>query len=228
MGAGQRVSKEHNTMPALACLPIQQNWFWKTTFPGEPTKDAAKLVNEDIVPLNNANVNFILNVAPNRDGLIDNNALASLKKIGELWKNTGPEAKLPVLDAPIISHNLAKHQQSNSSWSDDMNIMDFANDDDFTTSWISNTTVTQPWYEIDFDKETSFNAIAITEDKPNISKYVLEYYLNGSWKPVFDGENNKRVKINRFDKVIGTKIRMRILKSDHVASVAEFGVYEEK
>jgi alpha-L-fucosidase len=228
MGAGQRVSKEHNTMPALACLPIQKSWFWKTTFPGEPTKDAAKLVNEDIVQLNNANVNFILNVAPNREGLIDDNALASLKKIGELWKNTGPEAKLPVLDAPIISHNLAKHQQSNSSWSDDMNIMDFANDDDFTTSWISNATVTQPWYEIDFDKATSFNAIAITEEKPNISKYVLEYYQNGAWKSVFDGENTKLVKINRFNKVTATKVRMRILKSDHLASVAEFGVYEEK
>lgn len=227
MGAGQRVSKESNTMPALACLPIQKNWFWKTTFPGEPTKDAAKLVNEDIIPLNNANVNFILNVAPNRDGLIDDNALASLKKIGELWKNTGPEATLPPLDAPIISHNLAKHQQSNSSWSDDDNIMDFANDDDFTTSWISNPTVDKPWYEIDFDKETAFNTITIAEEKPNISKYVLEYYHDGAWKPVFDGENVKRVKINRFDKVSGTKVRMRILKSDHQASIAEFGIYNE-
>ncbi len=160
--------------------------------------------------------------------MIDDNALASLKKIGELWKNAGPEAPLPVLDAPIISHNLAKHQQSNSSWSDDMNIMDFANDDDFTTSWISNTTVASPWYEIDFGKETAFNAIAITEDKPNISKYVLEYYHDGAWKPVFDGENNKRVKVNRFNGVTGTKVRMRILKSDQLASIAEFGIYNEK
>jgi alpha-L-fucosidase len=227
MGAGQRISKEHNTMPSLACLPIQKNWFWKTTFPGEPTKDAAKLVNEDIVPLNNVNCNFILNVAPNRDGLIDDNALASLKKIGELWKNAGPEATLPKLDAPIISHNLAKKQRSNSSWSDDDNIMDFANDDDFTTSWISNTTVDKPWYEIDFDKETAFNAIVIAEEKANISKYALEYYNNGTWKPVFDGDDARLVKVNRFDRVTGTKVRMRILKSDHQASIAEFGIYNE-
>ncbi|MDB5137503.1 MAG: carbohydrate-binding protein [Mucilaginibacter sp.] len=227
MGAGQRISKEHNTMPSLACLPIQKNWFWKTTFPGEPTKDAAKLVNEDVIPLNNVNCNFILNVAPNRDGLIDDNALASLKKIGELWKNAGPEAKLPKLDAPIISHNLAKKQRSNSSWSDDDNIMDFANDDDFATSWISNTTVDKPWYEIDFDKETAFNAIVIAEEKANISKYALEYYYNGTWKPVFDGDDARRVKVNRFDRVTGTKVRMRILKSDHQASIAEFGIYNE-
>ena len=228
MGAGQRVSKEHNTMPSLACLPIQRSWFWKTLFPAEATKDAAKLVNEDIIPLNNVNCNFILNVAPNREGQFDDNALATLKKIGEIWKNSGPEAPLPKLDAPIIAHNLAKHQSSNSSWSDDMNIMDFANDDDFTTSWISNTTVDKPWYEIDFKKETAFNAIAITEEKPNISDYVLEYYHDGTWKPVFDGTNEKRVKINRFDRVNGTKVRIRILKSSHQASIAEFGVYDEK
>jgi alpha-L-fucosidase len=227
MGAGQRISKEHNTMPSLACLPIQKSWFWKTTFPTEPTKDAAKLVNDDIIPLNNVNCNFILNLAPNRDGLFDDNALASLKKIGELWKNAGPEAPLPKLDAPIISHNLAKHQQSNSSWSDDMNIMDFANDDDFGTSWVSNSTVDKPWYEIDFNKETSFNTISIAEEKVNISKYVLEYYNAGAWKPVFDGENAKKVKVNRFNPVTGTKVRMRILKSDHQASIAEFGVYNE-
>ncbi len=228
MGAGQRVSKEHNTMPSLACLPIQKNWFWKTTFPTEPTKDAAKLVNEDIIPLNNVDCNFILNVAPNRDGLIDDNALASLKKIGELWKNTGPEAKLSLLDAPIISHNLAKHQPSNSSWSDDDNIMDLANDDDFTTSWVSNTTVDKPWYEIDFGKETAFNTVSIAEDKANISKYVLEYYHDGTWKPVFDGENIKKVKVNRFNGVTGTKVRMRILEFEKQPSIQEFGVYNEK
>ena len=227
MGAGQRVSKEHNTMPSLACLPLQSSWFWKTSFPTTPTKDAEKLVNDDIIPLNKANCNFILNVAPNRDGLFDDNALAALKKIGELWKNEGPEPKLPHLDAPIISHNLAKNQPSNSSWSDDMNIMDFANDDDFTTSWISNPTVKQPWYEIDFPKETAFNAVAITEEKPNISKYRLEYYSNGVWKPVFDGENSDRVKINRFKRVAGTKVRMQILGYDHQPSIAEFGVYNE-
>jgi alpha-L-fucosidase len=227
MGAGQRVSKEHNTMPSLACLPIQKSWFWKTTFPGEPTKDAAQLVNEDIIPLNNADCNFILNVAPNRDGLIDDNALSSLKKIGELWKYTGPEATLAALDAPIISHNLAKHQPSNSSWSDDDNIMDLANDDDFTTSWISNTTVREPWYEIDFDKQTAFNTVSIAEDKANISKYVLEYYHQGAWKPVFDGQNTKKVKVNRFERVTGTKIRMRILQSEKPPAIQEFGVYNE-
>jgi len=227
MGAGQRVSKDHNTMPALACLPMQKTWFWEKSFPTTPVKDVNKLVNDDIIPLNNVDCNFILNVAPNRDGLFDDNALAALKQIGQLWHHDGPAPKLPTLEAPIISHNLAKNQPSNSSWSDDMNIMDFANDDDFTTSWISNPTVKEPWYEIDFRQPTAFNAIAITEEKPNISKYSLEYYNNGAWKPIYNGENDGRVKINRFNRVTATKVRMHILQSDHQASIAEFGVYNE-
>jgi alpha-L-fucosidase len=228
MGAGQRVSKESNHMPALACLPLQKAWFWKTAFPSEPVKDAAKLVNETIIPLNNVDCNFILNVAPNRDGLFDDNAIAALKEIGKLWHNEGPVKKLPELDAPIISSNIAKKQPSSASWSDDSNIMDQANDDDFTSSWISNPTVEKPWYEIDFDRDKAFNAVSVAEEKANISKYRLEYFANGAWKTLFNGENTNRVKVNRFTRVWGSKVRIWIDKSDHQASIAEFGVYDEQ
>ncbi|TFF36334.1 alpha-L-fucosidase [Mucilaginibacter psychrotolerans] len=228
MGAGQRVSKETNRMPALACLPINSAWFWKTNFPTTPVKDPVKLVNEDIIPLNKVDCNFILNVAPNRDGLIDNNALAALKQIGELWKNDGPAPKLAPTGEPIISTNLAKHKPSNSSWSEDMDIMDFANDDDFTTNWTSNARVEKPWYEVDFGHEIAFNTVTITEQKPNISNYHLEYLQNGVWKPIVTDETTNRVKVNRFATVYGSKVRVWIDKADHQISIAEFGVYNER
>jgi alpha-L-fucosidase len=228
MGAGQRISKEHNTMPSLACLPINGSWFWKMDDPTTPVKDPAKLINDYLIPLNKVDCNFILNVSPNRDGLIDDNALAALKQIGGMWKNDGPAPKLPPIEAPIISHNLAKNQPSNSSWSDDMNIMDFANDDDFTTSWVSNPAVKDAWYEVDFDKVQGFNTIAIAEQKANITDYKLEYCENGVWKTLFDGENGNRIKVYRFNRVWGNKVRIRIAKADHQVSIAEFGVYNEQ
>jgi alpha-L-fucosidase len=228
MGAGQRVSKETNRMPALACLPINNNWFWKTSFPISPVKDPAKLVNEDIIPLNKVDCNFILNVAPNRDGLIDDNALAALKQIGELWKNDGPAPKLAPTGAPIISTNLAKGKMANSSWSDDSEIMDFANDDDFATSWVSNPKVEKPWYEIDFGYDQDFNTITLTESKPNITNYHLEYLQNGVWKPIAKAENASRFKVNRFDRVYGNKVRVWIDKAEKQVSIAEFGVYNER
>lgn len=227
MGAGQRISKETNTMPALACIPINSAWFWKTNFPTTPVREPAKIVNDLLVPLNNAKCNFILNAAPNRDGLIDDNALASLKEVGTLWKNEGTVGKLNPTGAPIISRNLAKNQPANSSWSDDMNIMDFANDDDFHSSWQSNPEVKLPWYEIDFKTPQSFNTIVIAENKPNIKRYKLEYSEGNTWKTIFEGENLSKIKLHRFKRLTGGKIRMNIQTYDTPPSIAEFEVYNE-
>ncbi|MDB5156601.1 MAG: carbohydrate-binding protein [Mucilaginibacter sp.] len=228
MGAGQRMQKESNFMPSLACLPIQSSWFWKTDFPTTPVKDAAKLVNDQLIKLNNDRCNFILNVAPNRDGLFDANALAELDAIGKLWKNEGPVAPIGDIDLPIISSNLAKNQPANSSWSDDMNISDFANDDSFNTSWMSNPVVKQPWYEISFKRETGFNTIVIAEQKANINKYKLEYYSAGSWKPILDGDKEGKIKLHRFNRIWANKIRMQITGYKETPSIAEFEVYNEQ
>lgn len=227
-GAGQHISKEANRLPALSCLPINSAWFWKTNFPTTPVKDPVKLVDDILVPLNKAWCNFILNVAPNREGLIDPNAVKALEEVGKRWKNTGAMPALPPAIAPIISSNIAKFQRSNSSWSDDMNIMDFANDDRFNSSWQSNATVKQPWYEIDFDKTQRFNMISIVEDGNNIKKYHLEYEDNGTWKPLAKGEEEGRVKIHRFDSVWGGRVRIVIDEFSAPPAIAEFGVYNER
>jgi alpha-L-fucosidase len=228
MGAGQRMEAGSNTMPALACLPIQSSWFWKTDFPTTPVKTAQSLVNDYLVKLNNDRCNFILNVAPNKEGRFDDNAIAGLKEIGKIWKNEGPLAALPDNEAPIISSNLAKNQAANSSWSDDMNISDFANDDSFNTSWMSSPTVKQPWYEISFKHETGLNAIVIAERKSNINKYKLEYYAAGEWKPILDGDKTTAVKVHRFKRIWANKIRMQIIGYNHTPSIAEFEVYNEQ
>lgn len=227
MGAGQHLSKETNTMPALACLPLQSSWFWKSDFPGTAVKNPEQLVNETLLPLNKANCNFILNVAPNKEGLFDDNAIAALKEIGKLYKNNPEPATFKETGAPIISTNLARNQPANSSWSDDMNIMDFANDDNFHSSWQSNPRVKAPWYEIDFRAPETFNTVIVYESKPNIKRYKLEYYDNKDWKLLFEGENLNRVKLHRFDKVKGNKVRISIQTYNTAPSIAEFQVYNE-
>jgi len=227
MGAGQRL-ESGKRMPSLACLPINSSWFWKTDFPDVPVRDPNKFVNETLIPLNNASCNFILSVAPNRDGLIDKNAVDALAKIGSMWKNTGPTQQLTSIPAPIISSNLAKNEPANSSWSDDSNISDFANDDDFSTSWRSNPRVKEPWYEIDFKKDKSFNTIVIAEEKANIKNYKIDYWNGIAWVELFKGENKEKIKIHRFKRVWGNRIRVNIIGADTSPSIAEFQVYNER
>jgi alpha-L-fucosidase len=227
MGAGQRINGEKNKLPAMGCLPLNSSWFWKTDFPQQPVKDPAQLVKETIIPLNKANCNFILNVAPNRDGLFDENALTALTEIGRLWKDDSSHANLENVWQPVISTNLARNMPSNSSWSYDMNIMDFANDDNFRSSWESNPEVKNPWYEVDLKLRKSFTTIVIVEEKPNIKKYKLEYFENNSWKTIFEGENTNRIKVHRFTNVSGTKVRIQLQSFNSAPSIAEFEIYDE-
>lgn len=228
-GAGQHISKETNNLPALSCLPLQTSWFWKTSFPSTPVKDPAKLVQENIIPMGKAYCNFLLNVAPNPDGLMDNNALEALKQIGKLWKKETNLPRIPQVEAPIVSSNLAKHQRANSSWSYDCSIMDYANDDNYGSAWLSNPAIQTPWVSVSVGKEQQLNMVVITEwQSPTVQEYKLEYRLNDEWKPLWKGTNTGRVKIHRFDTVWGDAVRMTILKSSGMPAIAEMGVYCER
>lgn len=229
-GAGQHISKDSNTLPALSCLPINTAWFWKEDFPTTPVKNPEILVKDNIIPFNNVFCNFILNAAPNRDGLIDDNAVAAFRQIGKLWKNEGAVAKLPQTDSPIISSSIAKFKRANSSWSWDMQLMDFANDDNFTTGWESNKSVSNPWLEIDLEKEQPFNMITITEksNKNDIQTYRLEYLHNNKWVTIFEGTKKDYIKIHRFDRVWGDKVRITINGYKQTPTISEFGIYNER
>ncbi|WP_256007461.1 alpha-L-fucosidase [Pedobacter deserti] len=228
-GAGQFISKEHNKLPALACLPLQASWFWKTSFPTTPVKDVNELVNKFIVPYNGAYCNFILNVAPNSDGLIDENALVALKEIGKIYQKPAELPKVPAHAAPIISSNIAKHVKSNSSWSDDMNIMDFANDDNFGSSWVSNREVKSPWYELNFEKAQAFNMVVVTEGRQGDSNYQLQYYAAGQWHPLkAEQVEAGRITIFRFDRVWAERLKLTISGFSKPPVLAEVGVYNER
>ena len=175
--------------------------------------------------------NFILNVAPNRDGLFDANALKALKEIGKLWKNDGYVADVPACDAPIIASNIAKYRPAEGAWSSDYAIFDFANDDDFGTCWNCNDNVKNPWYSVTLEREKPFNMIVITDrNNDRLQEYSLEYRTGNTWKTLFEGKapTSQRVKIHRFDTVWGDAVRMKVQKSNGTASIAEFGIYCER
>jgi len=227
-GAGQKISTSENRLPALACLSLQRTWFWKESMPTDKLKDPAWLVNENIVPYGKAHCNFILNVAPNRDGLMDDNALAALKEIGKLWKERGHVADVAPCEAPIIEQNIAKHRPAEATWSWDMCLMDFANDDDFTTAWESNVLVGVPSWQVDIDPSKPVDMVVITEEKGGVlQQYRLEYRQNGMWKSLFDGQtaDNSRVKIHRFAPIYTDGIRITVQKSNGQVKLSEVGVY---
>ena len=229
-GAGQKISTTENRLPALACLSIQRTWFWKESMPTDELKDVEWLVNENVVPYNNAYCNFILNVAPDRDGLMDANAVEALHRIGKMWKHGGPTQPIPECETPIIQHNMAKHKPTEYSWSYDYGLGDFANDDDFTYAWTSHPLVKTPWWEVSLERERPFNRIVILEEKAGvIQEYKLEALYNGKWTTLFNGKADPcRCKQHLLPPTKAEKVRITVTKHEGTVKIAEFGVYAVK
>lgn len=227
-GAGEKISPEVNRLPAMACYPLQRTWFWKESFPTDELKDVETIVKENIIPYNNAYCTYILNAAPNRDGLIDENAAQAMRKIGRMWKNTGHIADVPEAPAPITDVNIAIGRSCDSSWSDDMNLMDFANDDNFHSAWVSSPEIAEPWWRVDLDKGTPVKMVVITEAKnANLNSFVVEVLREGSWAEVYkeNAPEGCRVHICRFKPAAADAVRVRFTSFEKPISIAEIGVY---
>lgn len=236
--AGQLISKETNQLPAQAGIPINKTWFWKQDFPFTPVLSAASIVNENLIPLNEAHCNFILNVAPNREGVIDVNAVAELKKVGEIWKYPGKSALLKEKHQPIIAENLAKGCRMNSSWSLGKRTSDLASDDDFSTCWVAQEALDNHFLEVIFDEEKEVNAVCLVESTDpqkypvlpttRIGSYKLQYFYRDEWHTIALSQNQNLVRVHRFDSVRASKIRVVLHECQPGLGIAEMMVYHER
>ena len=226
-GAGQKISADVNRLPAMACYPLQRTWFWKEEFPSAPLKDVETIVRENMIPYNQAYCTYILNAAPNRDGLIDPNAAEAMARIGRIWKNTGHIVEVPEAPAPITEINLAVGRPCDSSWSEDMMLMDFANDDNFSSAWVSGVQVKDPWWSVTLDDDTPVGMVVITERKAGVLRsFRLELLQDGVWTPVEAAEEDAgRVHILRFPQRPADAVRIRFLSWQGELAIAEVGVY---
>lgn len=230
-GAGQKIEKDRSFLPSMACYPLQRTWFWKEDMPQSATKSPEEMVNDNLKPMNDACCTFILNVAPNRDGLFDRNAVDALRQIGKLWKGDGQQHAVAETGAPIISTNLAKHKATIGSWSYDMNQHDLATDDNFSSSWVAHPSVKEPWIQVELGDVYPVNAVVLTDRDDNaIKAYKIECRNNGEWITVYQGPatTDKRVKINRFESTLADAVKMTVTDAQGNVQIRELGVYNEK
>lgn len=232
-GAGQKISKDENNLPAMSCLPLQPHWwFWKDYFPTTPElKTAEFIVKENVDPMGKVFCNFMLNVAPNRDGLMDDNAVKRLKEIGALYTKRGHVADLGHFEDAINVPNIAIGKPVEGTWSYDCQLFDFINDDSFKTAWYAHNSVKNPNVTISLGSEQPFNAIVITDvENDDMQEYTLEYRSNNVWKTIFTGKakNAKRVKYHRFDTVWGDAVRLTVHSyKGEMLGIEELGIYNE-
>ncbi|MCF8714721.1 alpha-L-fucosidase [Joostella atrarenae] len=76
---------EDNTYASHQGPTIQSKWFWKESFPTEELMSVDEIVNGHLKVLGKRNCNLLLNVAPNTNGLLDENVVQRLKEVGKVY-----------------------------------------------------------------------------------------------------------------------------------------------
>jgi alpha-L-fucosidase len=220
-------------VPSQSATTLQSDWFWKLEYPSQELRSAKQIVEEWLIPFNAHHCNLILNVAPNREGRFDQNAVDRLTEIGQLWRDRVPAPRLtPALQ--IISSNLASGRPSYASSSADTSGPDLANDDRPGTYWQCNDGQTSGWIEIDLRKPTSFNTIAVLEPtylgdygtESRIASYRVEAWSGGQWNEALAGESPTMM-VYRVNQTSAERVRLSVRGRGKPLGIAEFGLYAE-
>ncbi|MCL6442416.1 MAG: alpha-L-fucosidase [Alicyclobacillus sp.] len=200
--------------PAEVNTSIRPGWFYH---PSED--DKVKSVDEllDIYYKSvGGNANFLLNVPPDRRGLIHERDAATLAKMGEILRATFRENLAADASATASQAKDQDHQASN--------ILNRDGD----SFWCTKDGIEQAVIEINLHKTKTFDRIVLMEHIPSgqrIEKFKLEYKRGESWIEFFHGTVIGYKRICRFPPVTTTHIRLCILESRWSPTLSRFEVY---
>jgi alpha-L-fucosidase len=230
--AGQKVP-EGSEVPALSCVTLTDEWFWKQRDADGHLKAVTTVVNEWLEPLNRRQCNLILNAPPTREGRLSANVVSRLEEIGKAWRHSGPVAKLSE-HVVITTRNLATGKPIHASASPETVGPDQANDGDFRSSWCLDEGQTSGWLEVDLKKQESFNTVSLVEPvgqgdypKSRIRNYRFDYWNGENWIRLTGGETPMPTTILRIPRISSQKVRLLFESSQQMPHIAEIGVYDE-
>jgi alpha-L-fucosidase len=231
--AGQRVP-DGSDVPALSCVTLTDEWFWKQRDADGRLKAVNTIVNEWLEPLNRRHCNLILNTPPTREGRLSPNVVSRLDEIGKAWKHTGAMAKLNE-HIVITTRNLATGKPIHASSYPETVGPDQANDGDFRSSWYLDESQTSGWLEVDLKKQESFNTLSLVEpvgqsdsySESRIRKYRFEYWNGENWIGLTAGETPTQAIIRRVQRVSARRVRLLFESRQQMPHIAEIGVYDE-
>ena len=206
-------------MPPECDVSIRPGWFWH-----EKENDKVKTP-RDLLDLYYKSVgrgaSFLLNVPPDRRGLLCDTDVASLKQFGELVANTF--AKNLAAGAKLEASNV---RGGNSAYGP-QNLMDGRRD----TYWATDDAVKNPELTLEFGRPVSFNLIRLCEDTrlgQRIGAFAIDVWKDGDWSPLTQGTSIGTCRLIRLDNAINSgKLRLRITGSPVCPALAEFGLFAE-
>jgi alpha-L-fucosidase len=198
--------------PAETNTSIRHGWFYRDD--EQYVKTVEELVDTWYRSVG-GNTVFLLNLTPDRRGLIPEKDAERLREVGRII-------------AASFEENLALNAEVEAS--DKKTSPENILDGNAETFWKPANGNEQAELILTLEGEKEFNRLVLQECIKNqgqrIERFAFDIWKNEDWKEVSDGTVVGYKNIRRFPMVKAEKVRLRILESRLAPTIATFGLYK--
>jgi alpha-L-fucosidase len=200
--------------PGESDVSIRPGWFWHA-------KEDSKVRSVDnLVDLHFKSVGrnslLLLNVPPNRDGLLsdsDVNRLAEFRaRLEEIF------AKDLAAGKPATASNTRGDAFAAAK----------AVDADLDSYWATDDATTSGWLEVDLGSPVEFNVVKIQEQialGQRVEAFQIQVFDGGQWKSILQGSTIGHKRLARVPNVKAQRVRLVIDKSLACPTISSFSLY---
>jgi alpha-L-fucosidase len=211
---GERDGKKW--LPAEVDVSIRKGWFYHAN-EDDTVKSPARLVKLYFESVGRG-ANLILNLPPDRRGIIHENDVKSLRE----WRR--------ILDA-TFANDLAKGATataSNTRGGDAQfspaNTLDGRRD----TYWCTDDAVKTPELVIDLGKPVIFDVVRIREYLPlgqRIDAVALDSWIDGQWQQFATASSIGNQRLIQISPITSNKVRLRVTHAAACPAISEIGLF---
>lgn len=206
-------------LPAECDVSIRPGWFWHAR-ENEKVKSPQQLLDLYYKSVGRG-ASLLLNVPPDRRGLLHENDVDSLKDFGDLLRatfNTNLAA-----NAGVTASNVRGKDKAFSP----ANLIDA----DRYSYWTTDDSVTTPEVVLDLKQPATFNVVRLRENirlGQRIEAFALDQWKDGGWMPFATGTSIGSSHLVRAKDYITTnRVRLRITQSPVCPALSEFALFAE-
>lgn len=199
--------------PAECDVSIRPGWFWHA---GEDSKVKPLEHLMDIYFRSvGRNSVLLLNVPPNRDGLLADPDVERLRAF------RAERDHLPARD-------LARRRPARAESAAPAAPASAAVDGRPATHWSPAGDATTGWIEVDLGRPATFGVSMVQEqirEGQRIEEYAVEALVDGAWREAARGTTVGHKKLDRFEPITASRVRLRVPRARAVPLVRSFGLY---
>jgi alpha-L-fucosidase len=204
--------------PAECDVSIRPGWFWHEKENGK-VKTPRQLLDLYFVSVGRG-ASFLLNVPPDRRGLLNENDVRSLQEFGELLRR--------MYAVNYASGATAK--AGNVRGGDERFAAAKMLDADRNSYWATDDNVTAATVEFDLGREQSFNVVRLREAislGQRVDEFAVDVWRDGGWSEFGKGTSIGAQRLLRGERVTTRRVRLRIIRATASPCLSDFGLFAE-